>query len=78
MGVISVRLDNDTLTALQDAATRSSVGVSTYLRQLAEAKARRIRRERIRAQSRAVADYVAQNAEAQAFYEDWGAPPDAP
>ena len=74
MSVISVRLDDDTQAALQDAAARSGVGLSTYLRRMAEAEARRVRRERIRDQSRAVARYVAQNPEAQAFYEDWGTP----
>jgi hypothetical protein len=74
MGVISVRLDDDTQAALQDAAAQSGVGMSTYLRRLAEAEARRVRRERIRAQSRAVAAHVAQSPEARAFYEDWGAP----
>lgn len=74
MSVISVRLDDDTQAALQDAAARSGVGLSTYLRRMAEAEARRVRRERIRDQSRAVARYVAQNPEAQTFYECWGTP----
>jgi len=61
--------------------------MSTYLRHLAEAEARRVRRERIRAQSRVVACSVARypvarRPTAQTFYEDWGAPttalPDAP
>ena len=68
MSVISVRLDDDTQAALQDAAARSGVGLSTYLRRMAEAEARRVRRERIRDQSRAVARYVAQNPEAHDFY----------
>jgi hypothetical protein len=44
------------------------------LRQLALDAAREVRRKRIRAQSAAVARYVAENPDARAFYEDWGAP----
>jgi uncharacterized protein (DUF1778 family) len=76
--VISVRLDEDTQAALQDAAARSGVGLSTYLRRIAEAEARRVRRERIREQSQAVGRYVAGNTEARALYEDWGAPTTTP
>jgi hypothetical protein len=72
MGVISVRLDEDTQAALQDAAAQSGVGLSTYLRRMAEACC--VRRDRIREQSRAVARYVAENREAQAFYAGSGTP----
>jgi hypothetical protein len=41
---------------------------------LAEIEAKRIRRERIRAQSRTVGAYVASSPEARAFYEGWGRP----
>jgi GNAT superfamily N-acetyltransferase len=71
---ISVRLDSDVQTALEDAAKKRGVGLSTYLRELAETEARRLRRERIRAQSRAVGAYVASSPEARSFYEDWGTP----
>ena len=33
-----------------------------------------MRRERIRAQSRGVGDYVAATPEAAAFFDDWGTP----
>jgi hypothetical protein len=33
-----------------------------------------LRRERIRAQSRAVGEYVASSPEAAAFYQEWGTP----
>ena len=39
-----------------------------------DADPKRTRRERIRAQSRAVAAYVAASPEAGAFHEDWGTP----
>jgi len=71
---ISVRLDNDVQATLEDAAKERGVGLSTYLRELAEIEARRVRRERIRAQSRAVGAYVASSPEGRAFYEDWGTP----
>lgn len=71
---ISVRLDETVQATLEDAACQRGIGLSTYLRELATAEARRIRRERIRAQSRTVADHVASNPQAQAFYEDWGTP----
>ena len=71
---ISVRLDNDVQATLEDAAKEHGVGLSTYLRELAEIEARRVRRERIRAQSRAVGAYVASSPEGRAFYEDWGTP----
>jgi hypothetical protein len=34
----------------------------------------RLRRERIRAQSRAVGEYIAASPEAAAFYQEWGTP----
>ncbi len=71
---VSVRLDNDVQATLEGAARERGVGLSTYLRELAEIEAKRVRRERIRAQSRAVGAYVASSPEGRAFYEDWGTP----
>lgn len=71
---VSVRLDDDVQSTLEAVAKERGVGLSTYLRELAADEARRLRRERIRAQSRAVGDYVASSPQARAFYEDWGAP----
>jgi hypothetical protein len=67
-------LDNDVQATLEGAARERGVGLSTYLRELAEIEAKRVRRERIRAQSRAVGAYVASSPEGRAFYEDWGTP----
>jgi hypothetical protein len=67
-------LDNDVQATLESAAKERGVGLSTYLRELAEIEAKRVRRERIRAQSRAVGAYVASSPEGRAFYEDWGTP----
>ena len=48
--------------------------VGSYLRELAMDEAKRIRRERIRAQSRRVGTYIAVSPEGHAFYADWGTP----
>jgi hypothetical protein len=75
MGVpVSIRLDEAVQSTLESAARERGIGLSTYLRDLATAEARRVRNERIRAQSKAVADYVAGSPEARAFLEDWGMP----
>jgi len=71
---VSVRLEQDIQTTLEDAARERGIGLSTYLRELAAQEARRVRRERIRAQSRAVAAYIAESPDAETFYEDWGTP----
>jgi GNAT superfamily N-acetyltransferase len=73
-GPISVRLDDKLRQTLEEEAQARGVGLSAYLRQLAEAEARRLERERIRAQTEAVGAYVAANPEARQFYEDWGTP----
>lgn len=59
---------------LEGAARERGIGLSSYLRELAAAEAKRVRRERVRAQSRAVAAYVASSPDAHAFHEDWGTP----
>ena len=71
---VSVRLDENVQATLEDAAKQRGIGLSTYLRELAANEARRVRRERVRAQSRAVGAYVASSPEAGAFYADWGTP----
>lgn len=71
---ISIRLDDDVRETLEMEARARGVGLSAYLRQLAEAEARRLWKERVRAQSEAVGAYVAANSEARQFYEDWGSP----
>ena len=69
---ISVRLDDQVQATLESAAKEKGVGLSTYLRDLASEDARRIRKERIRAQSENVGRYVATSPEASVFYADWG------
>src|SRR5439155_19241208 len=70
---VSVRLDDDVRETLEAEARARHIGLSTYLRQIAIETATRLRRERIRAQSRAVGEYVAESAEAAALYAEWGA-----
>ena len=69
---IAVRLEDDMQATLEEAARARGVGLSTYLRELAAREAKRLQRERIRAQSRAVGAYVASSPEAQGFYDQWG------
>lgn len=71
---VSVRLDEDMQATLEDAARARGIGLSTYLRELAANEAKRLRRERIRAQSRAVGAYVASSPDGQGFYDQWGTP----
>lgn len=71
---ISVRLDDDIRETLEAEARARGTGLSTYLRRIAIDTALRLRRERIREQSRAVGEYVAESPEAAAFYRDWGTP----
>ena len=71
---VSVRLDDDVRRTLEEEARSRRIGLSAYLREVATEAARRVRRERIRQQSRAVGAYVASTPEARKFYEDIGTP----
>ena len=71
---VSIRLEEDIRSTLEGAARERGIGLATYLRELAANEARRVRRERIRAQSRAVGAYVASSPDGQAFYAQWGTP----
>ena len=71
---VSIRLDDDVQGTLEAAARARGIGLATYLREIAAAEARRVRRDRIREQSRAAAAHVAAMPEARAFYDDWGTP----
>ncbi|HEX3499629.1 MAG TPA: hypothetical protein VHT04_09935 [Stellaceae bacterium] len=69
---VSVRLDDEIRKTLEEEARARKLGLSTYLRDIAIREARRVRRDRIRLQSRAVGAYIAATPEAQAFYDDLG------
>jgi hypothetical protein len=70
----SIRLDDDVRQTLEEEARTRRMGLSAYLREVATETARRLRRERIRQQSRAVGAYVDSTPEAREFYEDIGTP----
>ncbi len=71
---ISIRLDDEVRETLEAEARSRRIGLSTYLREIATEAAIRVRRERIREQSKAVGQYVGSSREAARFYEDWGTP----
>jgi hypothetical protein len=71
---VSVRLEDGVQDTLETAARARGIGLSTYLRELASAEAMRLRKARIREQSRQVADAVAADPEAARFHDDWGTP----
>lgn len=75
---ISVRLDDEVRATLEAEARSRRQGLSSYLRELATDRARRLQRERIRQQSRAVALHVAGSPEAAELYAAWGTPQDEP
>lgn len=71
---VSVRLDESDQATLEDVAASRGLGLSTLLRELASQEARRVRRERIRQQSRELAERIATVPDAGAFYEGWETP----
>jgi hypothetical protein len=76
---ISVRFDDRIRLTLEDEAAKRGVGISTFVRQLAEAELVRVRRARIEAEAESVAAYLA--AHPTAFDDDdpaeWFSPPDS-
>jgi hypothetical protein len=71
---VSVRLDDTTRELLEREARERKIGLSALLREIAADAAKQARKRRIRQQSRAVAEYIASNPEAQEFAEFWGTP----
>ena len=71
---VSVWLDADVRKTLEAQARAHHIGLSTYLRQIAIETAACLRRKRIRSQSRAVGEYVANSPEATAFYDERDTP----
>jgi hypothetical protein len=61
---ISIRLDDDVRKELESEARARNIGLATLLRQIAAEAAREVRRKRIKARTKAVADYIASNPEA--------------
>ena len=71
---VSIRLDDDIQAMLETAARARGIGLATYVREIATAEAKRVRKERIRAETKRVADYIASSPEALEFCEFWGMP----
>ena len=69
---LSIRLNDEVRATLTAEAETRGIGLSAYLRQLAEAEAKRTVRARIRADSESVARHIASSPEAQEFCSDWG------
>jgi hypothetical protein len=71
---VSIRLDDEIRQTLEEEARSRKLGLSAYLRDIATREARRVRRERIRQQSREVGAYIAATPEARAIYDELGCP----
>ncbi len=71
---LSIRLDDDVHRELEEDARGRGIGLATYLRDLAAAHAKEIRRARIRAESRRVGELYRARSEARDLYDTWGAP----
>ena len=75
MGVpLSIRIDDEIRAELEAQASARGIGLSTLIRDLAIDAARSARRARIHAASQRVGRQVAAHPQAEAFYQDWGAP----
>ncbi|HZU17143.1 MAG TPA: CopG family transcriptional regulator [Candidatus Dormibacteraeota bacterium] len=75
---LTIRLNEDDRAILEATARQRGQGLSTFVRELAESEARRLRREAIRAEGERVLAYLAQHPEAQAELEEIGTPINQP
>jgi uncharacterized protein (DUF1778 family) len=71
---LSIRLEAGDRQTLEDAARRQGTGLSAFIRALAQAEARRLRREAIRADGDRVVAYLEEHPEAKAELETYGTP----
>ena len=67
-------MDDEVHRELDEDARARGVGLATYLRDLAAARAKAVRGARIRAESRRVGQLYRERAEVSEFYDTWGAP----
>jgi hypothetical protein len=72
--IVSIRLDATARAMLETEAKERGLGLSAAIRVLACEAAKEAKRKRIREQTKAVAEYIAGNPEAQEFFEFWGTP----
>lgn len=71
---LTIRLDAEDRTALEAAARAQGKGLSAFVRELAEAEARRVRREMIWADGNRVVAHLAERPEARAELDELGTP----
>jgi uncharacterized protein (DUF1778 family) len=71
---LTIRLKEDDRTVLEVAAREQGKGLSTLVREIAEAEARRIRRELIRAEGGRVVAWLAEHPEAREELDGIGTP----
>lgn len=75
---LTIRLDAEDRAVLEAAARGQGKGLSAFVRELAEAEARRARRAVIRADGERVVAHLTQHPEARAELDGLGAPPSDP
>jgi uncharacterized protein (DUF1778 family) len=73
---LTIRLERRDRDTLEAAARHHGVGLSAFVRDIAEAEARRIRRAEIRAEGEKVVSYLLDHPEAQTEIEMYGTPID--
>ncbi len=71
---LTIRLDADDRAALEAAARGQGKGLSAFVREIAEAEARRVRRDAIREDGDRVVTHLAQHAEARHELDELGTP----
>jgi uncharacterized protein (DUF1778 family) len=71
---LTIRLDDEDRAVLEAAARRQGKGLSAFVRELAEAEARHVRRAEIRADGDKVMAHLAQNPAARRELEELGTP----
>lgn len=71
---LTIRLDAEDRAALEAAARGQGKGLSAFVREIAEAEARRVRREAIRADGDRVVAHLAGHPEARSELNELGTP----
>ena len=71
---LTIRLGPEDRAALEEAARRQGTGLSAFIRGLAEAEARRLRREAALAEGKRVVSHLRSSSEARGELEDYGTP----
>lgn len=71
---LTIRLDDEDRAVLAEIARKQGKGLSAFVRGLAEAEARRLRREAVRAEGERVVTYLAEHQDARDELEEIGTP----